>query len=85
MKEVLISMIGGKPSITPVDMDGVTHHALGGFGKIEAVLVNYGAITAHITDGNICIRGHRLIINTDLVQGRLMCLVVTVKDTSGEE
>ena len=84
MREVLISRLNGKSDITPTDMDGDVHHPLTQ-PDIDVILVYYGAITSLIKDGNICIRGNRLIIEVDVVIGREKCLVVKVVDTSGEE
>ena len=78
MREVLISRIGGVTGITPTDMDGTVHHSMTLAQDIELILVYWGATTAHIVDGNVCIRGHRLIIDVEIVQGK--CLVVNVWD-----
>ena len=87
MKEVLISRLNGVADITPVDMDGTTHHSMtpAPAPDIDVVLVYYGATTAHIVNGNICIRGNRLILDVEIVKGREKCLVVKVVDISGEE
>jgi len=86
VKEILISIFkDGSVSLTPVDMDGTTHHSTAPVEKVDAILVYYGAITSHVEDGNVCIRGHRLVIDVDVVIGRLKCLVVKVTDTSGDE
>ena len=85
MKEVLISRMRKDASITPIDMDGTGHHSTAPAQNIDTILVYYGAMTAHIKDGNVCIRGHRLIIDVDIVHGREKCLVVKVTDTSGGE
>ena len=86
MKEVLISRLGGKSGIIPKDMSGTVHHEwFPVYEDIELILVYYGAITSHIVDGNICIRGNRLIIDVDIVKGNKKCLVVKVTDSSGDE
>jgi hypothetical protein len=85
-KEILINIMpDGSVSIIPVDMDGTTHHSTAPTEKVDVVLVYYGAMTSHLESGNVCIRGNRLIIDVDIVIGRLKCLVVKVSDTSGEE
>ena len=84
MREVLISRLNGKADITPTDMDGDVHHSLTQ-PNIDVIIVYYGAITSLIGDGNICIRGNRLLIDVSVVNGRETCLVVKVIDTSGEE
>lgn len=83
-REVLISRLGKEVSIIPTDEDGDVHHPVVNFGQekpIEVILVTYGAHTMHIESGNVCFRGHRLVVETELVQGRMLCLVVKVKDT----
>jgi len=85
MKEVLISRIGNVANITPTDMDGTTHCSTAPSPDIDAVLVYYGATTALIKDGSICIRGNRLVVDVDVEIGHQKCLVVKVADTSGEE
>ena len=87
VKEILISIHGkdGSVSLIPVDMDGTTHHSTAPVEKADVILVYYGATTSHLVDGNVCIRGNRLIIEVDIEIGRLKCLVVKVTDTSGEE
>jgi hypothetical protein len=85
-KELLISMLKGKPSIIPIDMDGTVHHPIKiGSKDTEVILVYYGATTAHLEEGNVCIRGHRLIADVSEEVGNMVCLVVKIKDTSGEE
>ena len=86
VKEILISIFkDGSVSLIPVDMDGTTHNSTAPVEKVDCITVYYGAMTSHIEDGNVCIRGHRLIIDVDVVIGRLKCLVVKVTDTSGDE
>lgn len=85
MKEVLISRMNNVADITPVDMSGTIHHSTIPAPDIDVILVYYGAITSHITHGNICIRGNRLVIDVDIVKGREKCLIIKVTDTSGEE
>jgi hypothetical protein len=86
VKEILISIFpDGSVSLIPVDMDGTTHHSTAPTEKADAIIVYYGSITSHIENGNICIRGHRLIVDVDIVIGKLKCLVVKITDTSGEE
>lgn len=83
-REVLVCRMAKKASITPVDMDGCCHHAKE-YEGIETILVYFGAQTALLKDGNICFRGNRLVVATEVVKGRDVCLVVKVTDTSGEE
>ena len=85
MKEVLISRMNGIPNITPTDMDGTVHHSMTPAPDIDMILVYYGSTTMYIVDGNVCFKGHQLIIDVDIVRGREKCLVVKVVDTSGEE
>jgi hypothetical protein len=84
VKEILISIFSdGSVSLIPVDMEGITHHSTSPTEKVDAIIVYYGSITSHIENGNICIRGYRLVVDVDIVIGRLKCLVVKVSDTSG--
>ena len=86
MKEILISINGkGAVSLIPVDMDGTTHHSSAPTEYADCILVYHGSMTSHLENGNVCIRGHRLVIDVDIVIGRLKCVVVKVADTSGEE
>lgn len=83
-KEVLISRLGGNTSIIPTDMDGTVHHPVVVFGQkqpIETIIILYGANTVHLQDGNVCLRGHRLVVETDVCEGRVYCLLVKIKDT----
>lgn len=83
-REVLISKLGMDVSIIPTDMDGTVHHPVTKFGQeepIEVIIVIQGANTMHIKDGNVCLRGYRLMVETETVLGNLMCLVVRVKDS----
>ena len=87
-KEILISINSkGDVSLIPVDMSGETHHSTcpAPRGSIDCILVYYGAVTSHLENGNVCIRGNRLIIDVEIVVGRLKCLVVKVNETSGDE
>lgn len=85
-KEILISINGkGDVSLIPVDMSGETHHSIAPTERVDCILVYYGAVTSHIENGNVCIRGHRLIIDVEIVIGRWKCLVVKVNETSGDE
>jgi hypothetical protein len=84
MKEVLISRLNGKAFITPVDMDGETHHSKE-YEDIGVILAYFGAHTAHIEEGNVCFRGNKLCISVEVVKANSSCLVVKIVDTSGEE
>lgn len=85
MREVLISRLNGEATITPVDLDGTVHHQMEPSANIDVILVYFGALTSHITEGNVCIRGNRLVVDVSVEQGSAKCLVVKVTDTSGEE
>lgn len=85
MKEVLIHIQHGYPTITPTDMDGTTHHSTALAPQVDCILVYHGATTMHLVDGNVCFRGNRLEIDVDIETGRKKCMVVKVTDTSGEE
>jgi hypothetical protein len=86
VKEILISIFSdGSVSLIPVDMEGITHHSTSPIEKADAIVVYYGSVTSHIENGSICIRGYRLVVDVDVVIGRLKCLVVKVSDTSEDE
>jgi len=85
MKEVLISIQSGNPTITPTDMAGTVHHSTALNPQVDCIFVYNGATTMHLVEGNVCFRGNRLEIDVDIVKGREKCLVVKVIDTSGEE
>lgn len=85
MKEVTIHIQHGYPTITPVDMDGTTHHSTALTPTVDCILIYHGATTMHLVDGNATFRGNRLEIEIDVVKGNQKCLVVKVTDTSGEE
>ena len=86
MKEILISIFSdGAISLTPVDMDGTTHHPAAPTDYVDAIIIYYGATTSYLENGNVCIKGNRLIVDVDIEIGRLKCMVVKVVDTTGEE
>jgi len=97
MKEIFISIFpDGAVSLTPVDMDGTTHHPAAPTDYVDAIIIYYGATASHLENGNVCIKGNRLIVDVDLIIDEdliidgdsvmgLKCLVVKVIDTSGEE
>jgi hypothetical protein len=85
MREILISRLNGKVELTPTDMDHTVHHSMSPSTDAEVIIVYYGALTSLIVDGNVCIRGNRLIVEVDVVNGNRKCIVVHVADTSGEE
>ena len=85
-KEILISIDeDGSVSLIPVGMDGTTHHSTAPTEHCDYILVYYGAMTSYLVDGNICLRGNRLIVDVNIMIGRLKCLVAKIRDTSGEE
>jgi hypothetical protein len=85
MREVLISRLNGEATITPVDLDGTVHHQTKSSEDIDVILVYFGALTSLIKEGNVCIRGNRLVVDVSVEHGNSKCLIVKVTDTSGEE
>ena len=87
MKEITIMRrTDGYANITPVDLEGTTHHSNVSAENVDLVMIYYGATTTLLKEGNTCIRGNRLIIEVDFVKGNAgRCMTVKVTDTSGEE
>jgi hypothetical protein len=85
MKEVLIAIQSGNPTIIPTDMDGTVHHSAALNPQVDCILIYHNATTLRLVDGSVCFRGNRLEIDVEIVKGREKGLVVRVTETSGEE